>query len=425
MGRAACNRAPCPLPNHAMRYSLTRAALLLSSLLTSHPAVAQRDAAQPVNGALAGERPLVVPLVRGPGHLRTIRVQVGSDSADYLFDTGGGVTVISPQDSALLRCVPGGRGFGVRLTGEALTGRNCANVTLGIGQLRVTTDAGVMDLAKMLGPKAPPVRGLISLNAFAHRAVTLDLAHDRLIVETPASLGERVKSMAAVPMRIATGEHGGQLTAYVGVRAPNGATLWLEWDSENNASTLMAPFALALLGGDSASRTSDLRVSLAPGRDVIIPVLRKDNMIHDGVLSAGFIERAVWTVDLEHERMWVGPVAPVLALDSLEGNAHPAPPSRDPVGLYETTTMVGGRPQNGVMQIRRENGKLVGVARGVGEDDSLVLYDVAMTGDTLTYDIHLPNLLPIRLVFDGLTGRGTWGDGGVKRGGISTAVKRR
>ena len=187
----------------------------------------------------------------------------------------------------------------------------------------------------------------------------------------------------------------------------------------------MAPFALALLGGDSASRTSDLRVSLAPGRDVIIPVLRKDNMIHDGVLSAGFIERAVWTVDLEHERMWVGPVAPVLALDSLVGDAHPALPSRDPVGLYETTTMVGGRPQYGVMQIRRENGKLVGVARGVGEDDSLVLYDVAMTGDTLTYDIHLPNPLPIRLVFDGLAGKGTWGDGGVKRGGISAAVKRR
>jgi hypothetical protein len=408
-----------------MRSLPARATCALLTVLTTSPVRAQRAATHSSASAIGIEHPAVIPLTHGRGHLRTIRVQVGNDSADYLFDTGGGVTVISPQDSALLGCVPGGRGFGVRLTGEALTGRNCANVTIGVGPFRVTTDAGVMDLAKLLGPNAPPVRGLISLNAFDGRALTLDLAHDRLIVETPASLAERVKAMTPVPMRIATGEHGGQLTAYVGVRAPNGAMLWLEWDSENNASTLMAPHALALLGGDSASRASDLRVSLAPGRDVVIPVLRRDNMIHDGVLSAGFIERGVWTVDLAHGRMWVGPIASVLALDAAGSSGPPVPPSRDAVGVYETTTMVGGRPQHGVLQIRREHGKLVGVARGIGEDDALPLYDVRMTGDTLSYDIHLPNPLPIRIVFDGLTGTGTWGDGGVKRGGTTQAVKRR
>jgi hypothetical protein len=408
-----------------MRYSLTHAVCVPLAVFTPLLAHAQRDATQPLSATPVLESPAVISLRRGPGHLRTLRVLVGGDSADYLFDTGGGVTVISPQDSALVGCVPGGRGFGVRLTGEALTGRNCANVTIGAGPLQVTTDAGVMDLAKLLGPNAPRVRGLISLNAFEGRTITLDLAREQLIVETPASLAERVKTMTAVPARIATGEHGGQLTAYVGVRAQNGAMLWLEWDSENNASTLMAPYSIALLGGDSASRASDLRVALAPGRSAIIPVLRKDNMIHDGVLSAGFIERSVWTVDLAHGRMWVGPIAPVLALDSTQAGAQPVPPSRDAVGVYETTTMVGGRPQCGVMQIRRENGKLVGTARGVGEDDSLPLYDVAMTGDTLTYDIHLPNPLPIRIVFEGLSGTGTWGDGGVKRGGATRAVKRR
>lgn len=410
-----------------MTQLLTRATCVLLPLLASIPASAQGVTTHAPPGAARLEGPTMIPLTRGPGHLRTVRVQVGHDSADYLFDTGGGVTVISPQDSALLDCVPGGRGFGVRLTGEALGGRNCANVSLGVGPLRVTTDAGVMDLARLLGPNAPPVRGQISLNAFERRAITLDLAHERLIVETPASLAERVKSMTPVPVRIATGEHGGQVTAYVGVRAPNGAMLWLEWDSENNASTLMAPYALALLGGDSVSRASDLRVALAPGHEITIPVLRKDNMIHDGVLSAGFIERATWTVDLEHGRMWVGPIAPVLGLDALAAGStgQLAPPSRDPVGMYETTTMVGGRPQHGVMQIRRENGRLVGTARAIGEDDPHPLFDVAMNGDTLSYDIHLPNPLPIRLVFDGLTGRGTWGDGGVKRGGTAEAVKRR
>jgi hypothetical protein len=398
-------------------------ALLLVTAAAPAAAQLHTSTSTSTDGRLSA--PVILPLTRGPAHLRTIKVRVGSDSADYLFDTGGGITVISPHDSAALGCTPGGRGFGVRLTGEVLSGTNCANVTLGVGPFEVTTDAGVMDLSRLLGPRAPVVRGLISLNAFEGRAITLDLARDRVVVETPSSLAERVRHMTPVPMRIATGEHGGQLTVYVGLRAKNGAMLWFEWDSENNASTLIAPQALALLGGDSTRQMTDLPVTLAPGVDVVLPVMRKANMIHDGVLSAGFMERAVWTVDLSHGRLWVGPVSPVLALSEANSSARTATPAHHPVGVYETTTIVGGRPQHGLMEIRRVDGRLVAQGRGIGEDDVHPLYDVAMSGDTLTYNIHLPDPVPVRIVFDGLSGKGIWGDGGVKRGGATEAVKRR
>ena len=407
--------------------SLVGGACCALTLVAAQPAASQSYASQSMerSSPAARAQPEVIPLTRGAGHLRTIRVRVGTDSADYLFDTGGGITVISPRDSAGLGCTPGGRGFGVRLTGEVLSGHNCANVTLGIGSLEVTNDAGVMDLATMLGPRAPAVRGMIALNSFVGHALTLDLAHDRIVLETTASLAERVRHMTPVPMRIATGEHGGQLAVFVGVRARNGAMLLMEWDSENNASTLVSPQALALLGGDSTSRMTDLAVTLAPGVDVVIPAMTKANMIHDGVLSAGFMERAVWSVDLEHGQLWVGPVAPVVTLpDSSSVVAH-VPPSRDPVGVYRTTTYVGGHPHLGVMEIRREGGKLLAWGRDVGEDDLHTLYDVAMHGDTLSYDIHIPGPVPVRVVFDGMTGKGTWGDGGVKRGGAVEAVKVR
>lgn len=354
-----------------------------------------------------------------------MRVRVGADSADYLFDTGGGVTVISPRDSALLGCTPGSRGFGVRLTGEVLSGHTCANVTLGVGPLQLTNDAGVLDLAAQLGPGAPAVRGMIALNSFAGHALTLDLAHERMVVETSASLAERVRHMTPVPMRVATGEHGEQLTVYVGVRARNGAMLWMELDSENNASTLISPQALALLGGDSTSRMTDLPIPLAPSVDVVIPMMTKANMIHDGVLSAAFIERAIWTVDLEHGRLWVGPLSPVTSVANGDSSRARVAPSTDPVGVYRTTTSVGGHPHVGVMEIRREGGKLVAGGRDVGEDDIHELYDVAMNGDTLSYDIHIPNAVPVRVVFDGVAGKGTWGDGGVKRGGTVEMVKVR
>jgi hypothetical protein len=409
-----------------MRSLIPGATCALLLVAAAEPVRAQHDAFVTTPAPTALAAPVTIPLTRGAGHLRTIKVRVGRDSADYLFDTGGGITVISPQDSAMLGCTPGGKGFGVRLTGEALAGRTCANVTLGVGPLAVRIDAGVMDLAAMLGPRAPAVRGMISLNAFDGQALTLDLAHERLIVETPASLATRVKGMTPVPMRLATGEHGGQLTVYVGLRARNGAMLWFEWDSENNASTLISPQALALLGGDSTSRVTDLPVALAPGLEVVIPTMTKGNMIHDGGLSAGFLERAVWTVDLAHSRLWVGPVAPITTLAAVTAEAPaPVPPSRDPTGVYRTTTHVGARTNAGVMEIRREHGSLVAFARDVGEDDSHPLYDVEMRGDTLRYDIHIPGPVPVQVVFDGLSGRGTWGDGGVKRGGVTEAVKVR
>ena len=372
----------------------------------------------------AGAAPTVIALSRGAGHLRTIRVRVGRDTADYLFDTGGGVTVISPRDSAQLGCTIGGKGFGVRLTGEVLTGRTCANVSLGIGPFTVTDDPGVMDLAKLLGPRAPAVRGQISLKSFAGRSITLDLAHDQLIVETPASLAARVRGMTPVPVRLATGENGGQLSAYVGVRAPNGAMLWMEWDSENNASTLIAPYALAMLGGDTTQRASDVRLALGEGNTVTVPVLLKKDMIHDGVLSAGFLERAVWTLDLEHGRMWVGPVAPLLELPH-DTIAAIAPPTKDPVGIYESVVMVGGHPQRAVVEITRVNGALVGRSRPIGEDQPIALSDIAMTGNELSYRVMIPNPVPLHLTFDGLKGSGTWGDGGVQRGGAATSIKRR
>ncbi|HEX6533877.1 MAG TPA: retropepsin-like aspartic protease [Gemmatimonadaceae bacterium] len=381
------------------------------------PAQSARTAAR-----LATAAPVVIPLQRHAGHLRTIRVRVGGDTADYLFDTGGGTTVISRLDSAALGCTPGGRSFGVRLTGEVLSGRTCANVTLGIGPLEVTGDAGVMDLGQLLGPRAPAVRGLISLASFRGRLLTVDLAHDILVLETPASLAERVRSMTPVDVRLATGEAGGMLDAFVGVRAPGGAELWLEWDSENGASTLLAPYAAAMLGGDSTVRRADLHMPLARGLDAAVPVMIKADMIHDGVLSAGFIERAVWTLDLERGRMWVGPVAPIPELPAVA--LRSVPPTTDPVGVYETTAMVGGRAQHAILEITRTDGRLTGRVRAVGEDDAIEVRDIAMHGSELSYRVMGPNPIPIHLTFAGMEGEGTWGDGGASRGGQARAVKR-
>lgn len=257
------------------------------------------------------QTPVTIPLAHPTPTMRTVRVAIGGDSLDFLFDTGGGITVISPEVAAKIGCTPSGRSVGFRMTGQMLASPYCHDVALSIGGLSLRDDASVMDFAKILGPNAPKVGGMISLSTLRGHALTLDLPHDRLVVETPASLAARVHDMTPLTARLATGVSGGELGVFVGVPVQT-TMLWLEWDSENNGRTFLAPHAAKLLGvTDSAGRGS-VALPLAPGLDPVIAVQAKE-IIHDGVLSARFLERATWSVDLATGRMWVGPIAPVPA----------------------------------------------------------------------------------------------------------------
>lgn len=270
------------------------AALTVATMLATSSAVAQA--------------PITIPLDHPTPTMRTVRVAIGGDSLDFLFDTGGGVTVISPEVAARIGCTPSGRSVGFRMTGQMLAGPYCHDVALSIGGLALHDDASVMDFAKILGPTAPKVGGMISLSTLRGRALTLDLTHDRLVVESPASLAARVHGMTPLTARLATGVSGGELGVFVGVPVQT-TELWLEWDSENNARTFLAPHAAKLLGVIDSTGRGDVALPLAPGVHPVIAVQTKD-IIHDGVLSARFLERATWSVDLESGRMWVGPVAP-------------------------------------------------------------------------------------------------------------------
>lgn len=259
--------------------------------------------------AAIAQSPIVIPLGHPTPTMRTVRVAIGGDSLDFLFDTGGGVTVISPEVAAKIGCTPSGRSVGFRMTGQMLAGPYCHDVALSVGGLSLHDDAGVMDFAQILGPNAPKVGGMISLSTLRGRALTLDLEHERLTIEMPASLAARARDMTPLTARIATGVSGGELGVFVGVPVQT-TMLWLEWDSENNGRTFLAPHAAKLLGVTDSTGRGAVTLPLAPGVHPVIAVQAKE-IIHDGVLSARFLERATWSVDLATGRLWIGPIAPV------------------------------------------------------------------------------------------------------------------
>jgi hypothetical protein len=279
-------------------------------------------------------------------------------------------------------------------------------------------------MSEVLGGDAHGLQGVISLQAFAGHVVTFDFAHDRIVLETPASAEARTRRMRQLVARLATGPSGGSLGLFVGVPAGVGhsaTTLWLEWDSGHRAPTFLAPHAASLLGVPDATPRADATIALG-GALVAAPVVVKD-VIYDGVLSAGVIERSTWTADLAEGRLWVSDVAPIGVLPPSDAATRVAPPREELAGVYEMIATVQDRPEPGVLTIRREGGALRGTLRNVGEEREQAVRDVRLEGDTLTYVIAFGAPTTVRVVFDGLSATGTWSDS-AGHSGAMRVVKR-
>lgn len=254
--------------------------------------------------------------------LKTVQVDVAGHAMPFLFDTGGGLTFVGPELVGKLGCMPFGQATGFRADGEKEAFPRCGPVSLAIDGYRVHEEVGVFDLMAMIRKQVaqarakgrdvsmpPALGGMVALPSFRHRAVTLDYARDRLIVETPQSLRRRVASMHPLAVRVATLPSGG-MDVFVQAKAKEG-TLWLQLDSGNNGPTFLAPHALDQLGidvPDGESRALDLALT---GYGRIATRVKRRDMIYDGQLGLGVIRHLVITLDLENDRAWAAPAAPM------------------------------------------------------------------------------------------------------------------
>lgn len=238
--------------------------------------------------------------VAGSG-LRTVEVTVHGHPSPFIFDTGAGVTVLTPREIGYAGCKPFGKVTEFRAQGGQVTSSRCGPVKLEIGGYRVDRDVEVFDLRKLLG-NAPPVGGILGLASFWGRAVTLDLAHDRLTVENRRSLARRIRGMRPIRVRV-TRDQAGAVVPFIEVRAKTG-TLWLEVDSGNDGPVFLAPHAqrqLAVTIPARGQRALDLDV-IGLGRVPVTAASR--GLIFDGELDPAFLRQIVLTIDLRHDRAW-------------------------------------------------------------------------------------------------------------------------
>ena len=255
-------------------------------------------AAQPAPPA----QPVTLPLEPYLGVLWAFQAK---DGGRYLLDTAGGLTAITPAAAKAAGCEPWGRITGHRMRGDRVDLARCDKVTIdAAGVTLAPPTVGVFDFSKLLPPDAPTLQGSVALDAFAGRAVTLDLGGQRLIVETPDSLKARVKGAAEVPVRFARDAGGLALTPFVPVPTPKGP-VWMELDSGSNGAVVVAQHNAALLGlNPDAKERQPFTLAIQDGPKADVQALVMDLVI-DGNIGVPVLKDWVVTLDLAGERAWI------------------------------------------------------------------------------------------------------------------------
>lgn len=251
------------------------------------------------------DAPFVITLQRYHKALWTVRVTVNGRPANLLFDSGGGMTMLSTRFAARSGCRYWGRVSGFDMFGHRIDTPRCDGAEITIGALALHPSmVGRFDAGERLdGDDAPD--GMLSLDAFEGRAITLDMGAGRIVVETPHSLAHRIADMREVPMKIGRQCSGHCVDVFVGIPVAPGMA-WLTLDSGAGGVSLIASDYAPWFGLAEGDRPQRLRFAIAPGIDVDSPVLVAD-MAMDGNLGQPFLSRHLVTLDLAHGRMWMAP----------------------------------------------------------------------------------------------------------------------
>lgn len=228
------------------------------------------------------------------------RVEVGGRQRLFQLDTAGGLTVISPALAKELNCGPWGSVTGFHMTGTKISALRCDALLLRWEGLSLTSPVvAVMEV----GSPETPIDGLLALDAFAGKTITIDFARRELVVESPSSLRERVVDATEVPAHLAREIGGIALSVFIEVPTANGP-IRLELDSGNGGTILVARPLLKLLGlPDHGTAPQQGQFSVAPGIKASGLIFSPDLVI-DGNLGMPFLKDWVVTIDLQSGRVW-------------------------------------------------------------------------------------------------------------------------
>lgn len=252
---------------------------------------------------------LEIPLRKYVGNLKTIMVRINDQHFNFLFDTGGGGTIISPEVAFMLGRPVYGLSTGFRMGGERVEFQRCSGVKLQIEGIEFRlNEVSVWDVMSILPKDFPKLYGVISLHTFSRNKLTIDLQESRLFVENDRSFKKRIRPMTPVTAVFTTGLDGREVNLFFDIPIGNRKYRFL-FDSGNIDKTKLAPTTVEALGLrkdiKKQGQTEIGIIGLFVGGKYRTTNAVIESTIYEGVLDFKFISQSIYTVDFGTRRVWI------------------------------------------------------------------------------------------------------------------------
>jgi hypothetical protein len=260
---------------------------------------------------VTAQAPATVSLQPEVGGLLTVRATVAGHDGVFLFDSGGGVSSITPEFAAVVGCHPWGQITGFRMTGERMDLQRCDGIAFTFaGRSFPAGTVGVLDLSKYLPSGLGHIDGTIALDVFANQAFTFSYTGHFIRFHDARGLEQRTKTLHVMPVRVVRDAQGLALSVDFPVLTPAG-TAWFEMDSGNTSSFVVMGKHLASLFRlyPDNKEPQKVNLTLADGTSFEAGV-RVLDLVMDGNLGTSFLSRYDVTLDLAHQTGWVTPYTP-------------------------------------------------------------------------------------------------------------------
>jgi Aspartyl protease len=249
----------------------------------------------------------IIPLQDVPGAGKALEASVNGHLALFLFDTGEGLSTLTPEFARTVGCKPWGQTTGFRMSGERLDLPRCDDVRFAIsGRTFTAPIAGVFDVMPLLPDSKTVLAGSLGLDIFAGRKITIESASNRIVVESAASFAERIKTARPVPGRLVRDAEGVALAIDAAVPTREGVA-WMELDTGNGGTLVIGKHVAELLGLDPNQETpQDAHFHLA-GDIPIDGSARVRDLIMDGNIGRSTLGAWNLTLDLTTGQVWMAP----------------------------------------------------------------------------------------------------------------------
>ncbi len=239
-------------------------------------------------------------------NMKTIDVFIKGKKYNFLFDTGGAQTIISPEIAQITNKKIYGSVTGFRMDGEIIKAQKCDSISLKIGSATLFhSTVSVWDIMSILPKDWPKIDGVISLKSFENKILTLDLSKNIFIIENTISAKKQMKGKHLIKSRFANGLDGSELNIFIGI-PKNNSIYWFLFDSGNSGPFLLSnesSITWGLQTDINEANTIETEFNIGKNKLKIKPFSRK--IIYDGVLNVESISEYTFTIDLINKEVWI------------------------------------------------------------------------------------------------------------------------